>query len=658
MALRSYWRVILAIAGVITVTLVAFLLWNRPSSAARTFRRIYELGGRGYVKTDVPGRDGGLVIDNVYQCDWNDDEYVNHLVFENSQICDCDLDVLSRHCDLYDLTLDSPSLTIAAFDRLARFKGLARLKVKGKQVDDDWVARIADLFPALKDLDVSGTSVADRGLLALEPLDKLVRLNATDTRVTLDGSSELDRMIPGLRTTLASRIVRAAEAMTDGAMASKRGDIQSAISAYNRAAECDPLAAAPHYHLADCYLRQGRVGPALEEFKTLLRVNPWYAQGRLGEEIPSANAGLLAVRWLSIAGREIDNRVLAELTALVNLERLAVIGSRVTDSGLPQLTAFHRLANLDLAEAGISDAGLVELARLKSLRSLGLAETKISDVGIGQIAALAELQELDLGGTTIGDLGLKQLTSLQQLRRLVLRDTQITDAANEVLLPMKHLAVLDVTGTAIGNDFLGKLAELPSLRALRIEGTQVTDDGMASVARIKWLRRLYLSDTAITDRAFIELAKLPELECLTLAGTAITDAALARVADIPTLRELSLANTGVTDAGLLEHLGKMKRLETLDLSATHLTAEGWTRLVPHFGRSPIANLRSLSIAGTGFDVWGVLRLYGLPHLRELNVLGCSVPDDVAGELRYAFPRLNVRWGPAGKKPRWTQERGV
>ena len=146
-----------------------------------------------------------------------------------------------------------------------------------------------------------------------------------------------------------------------------------------------------------------------------------------------------------------------------------------------------------------------------------------------------------------------------------------------------------------------------TVTAIRSLGGYVTYDYMASGAVIgplappgpAWMRRLLgvdffadvveagyrgpfitnsaLGSVPITDAWLEHIGKLPRLEVLDLAYSRVTDGGLRELRGLTHLRKLNVASTLITDAGV-EPIAKLAGLEVLNLDCTHVSDAGVEKL--------------------------------------------------------------------------------
>ena len=89
--------------------------------------------------------------------------------------------------------------------------------------------------------------------------------------------------------------------------------------------------------------------------------------GRAYQDVNEAGQPVVAV---SLAGREVTDKVLETLQRYPALQRLHLPSSRVTSGGLAHLQGLSELRELDLGNSLVNDGGLVFLKGLKHLRRL------------------------------------------------------------------------------------------------------------------------------------------------------------------------------------------------------------------------------------------------------------------------------------------------
>jgi len=187
----------------------------------------------------------------------------------------------------------------------------------------------------------------------------------------------------------------------------------------------------------------------------------------------------------------------------------------------------------------------------------------------------------------------RHLADLPDLELLVVNDGQFADDDLQYLRGLSRLKVLELDGSPFSGSGLENIAGMRQLEVLSLGGTNL-NSGARHLAGLERLRTLNLSGTKITDEALPWLGRLKSMESLDLSQTAVTDAGLRSLVELPRLQILSLAGTQISDPGL-DSLGRLKGLRILDLRGTRVTGAG------------------LSLTD------------GNPRLKELYLFGVSAP---------------------------------
>ena len=158
------------------------------------------------------------------------------------------------------------------------------------------------------------------------------------------------------------------------------------------------------------------------------------------------------------------------------------------------------------------------------------------------------------------------------------------------------------------------------------------------------------------------------IKTLQLGGNTMTDKGLESIADLTGLRELVLWwATEITDAGVA-HLGRLRRLQMLDISLSRLTDEGVRSLavLPELEElglqgkftdksllylSRAGHLKSLRLHGgeCEFGDEGLRHLEGLKDLRRLILENAKVSEAAKERLLKAIPGLE--FNPYSQKPK-------
>ena len=102
-----------------------------------------------------------------------------------------------------DLSLsdDTPDVTDAALDHVAKLTTLKKLFLNSAAITDGGLAKLSPLAE-LETLDVSGTQISDAGLTHLKDMKKLKKLIARGASVTEKGEATLKKNHPGILVTI------------------------------------------------------------------------------------------------------------------------------------------------------------------------------------------------------------------------------------------------------------------------------------------------------------------------------------------------------------------------------------------------------------------------------------------------------------------------
>lgn len=184
------------------------------------------------------------------------------------------------------------------------------------------------------------------------------------------------------------------------------------------------------------------------------------------------------------------------------------------------------------------------------------------------------------------------VTAIRRLGGRVLYDDQFDAMAEPASRWLRSWlgdnAVRDVASVSLRGAWLpGPPAFDDALGSPSTAFIAATDDDLVCLRPLVHLKHLDLRRTRITDAGLRHLVGLNELEDLRLSNTAITDRGLAYLAELPGLRRLWLDDEEddsadsrgaesdhlrrykprISDAGL-EHLGRLKHLEFIDLTGS------------------------------------------------------------------------------------------
>jgi Leucine-rich repeat (LRR) protein len=136
---------------------------------------------------------------------------------------------------------------------------------------------------------------------------------------------------------------------------------------------------------------------------------------------------LANLQSLWAANTKFTDMGLVHLAGFTNLQKLSLQRTPITDVGLAHLKGLTKLQELDLSETQITDAGLLHVKGLINLQTLTLYGTQITDEGMVHLKGLANLYRLYLNDTKVTDAGLVYLKDITKLGEVHLLGTNVTE---------------------------------------------------------------------------------------------------------------------------------------------------------------------------------------------------------------------------------------
>jgi uncharacterized protein YjbI with pentapeptide repeats len=317
------------------------------------------------------------------------------------------------------------------------------------------------------------------------------------------------------------------------------------------------------------------------------------------------------------SGDEVNNRTLALIGALADLECLELYSAAITDPGMAELGSLQKLRKLKISISSRPESG------------------KITDKSLAVIASMAHLEYLSLSNVSMTDAGLESsLPHLGSLQTLVVTRTHLGSRWLRALKNCEQLSILALAKIPAGDAGLAALEDIPHLTSLGLRDTDLSPEGIVAVGKLTNLRQLDLSHTNLNDAGLQQLSALTKLEELNVAQTQITGSGLAGLKDMTLLRELNLAGTQVGDAGM-EHLGAVTSLEHMSLHGTLVGDAGLVSLLP------LSKLRELDVAATRVTDTGLPSLSRIDSLQVVDLGGTKVSAGKILELQQKRPLLRV-----------------
>lgn len=245
------------------------------------------------------------------------------------------------------------------------------------------------------------------------------------------------------------------------------------------------------------------------------------------------------------------------------------------------LSALAALTELRVLQFGISRGASAErlssLSKLCYLTRLNVTIYNSSElVALRHITAVKSLKELRLSlNKSSSENLLDALIGHAALEVLVVTDwPSLTDNGMSKIAKIPKLQLLGVSGcTKITATGIAALKGL-SLSSLDIGGCdRVGNEGAQAIAAMSGLQMLYAKASGITDDGIKHLGKLTKLDTLDLSDNfGITDACLADLKKLSALKNLNLSGTELTDKAV-DVLKEMQTLQSLNVESTGITAK-------------------------------------------------------------------------------------
>ena len=554
---------------------------------------------------------------------------------------------------------------------LQQFPQLRELNIDQTQVTDDGLAHLEGLTQ-LKTLSLAGLPVTDAGLVHLKRMTALERLGIRHTRVTLGGLLQLF-------TRWQTRSL--ADALRVPAYYRWDGDYPQLQSA----TEVRTDESAPGEVMAFKMLKEQKSGKGLI-FIDLERA------GVTDREIPEL-AKLANVGALFLHNNAISDEGLAHLQRLKQLEVLWISGPAITGAGLAQLTPLINLHTLWITDATLRGDDLGHLAAFPGLQVLNLSGTAITDQAVTHIRQCRSLRLLIVDSCALSESSLRDLRrSLPELHihfsqkaalaairgrerqeRLLHQGADRGDDTRNVSTTVPHAPMIWIFGDEhfeqadllqggprsianwkrwrelatlrtvsfydieVPDEAVAALTSLPQLETVRLGRSRLNDESLAHL-RTTRIKELYLSESTVTDAGLVHLKGMHDLASLSLSGTrtAITDAGIAQLSELTSLQSLDLRQAKITDDGL-RHLSQLNALTSLQLRGANIN-EGLKHL------STLQNLTTIDLAYTSVSDRSLTSLYGLAHLKDVDLAATLVSPEGIQQLQQRLPSASIRPG--------------
>lgn len=196
-----------------------------------------------------------------------------------------------------------------------------------------------------------------------------------------------------------------------------------------------------------------------------------------------------------------------------------------------------------------------------------LETIKKQDIGKLPDELTADFQNTDGWWTANGpadDNAIRTLARKHSVLAKVRLNQAVLSAKGYEVLMGRHVDSLDVINSEINAGSVEVISRFSELKQLELKDQAVSDEVIAALTGPKSLERLYLETPSVTPAALKDLwSKFPELTCL------------------------ALVNCKRLDDSVLPYLSKCRKLASLTLIVTPISADGVLRLLKHL---PIVHL--------------------------------------------------------------------
>jgi len=267
--------------------------------------------------------------------------------------------------------------------------------------------------------------------------------------------------------------------------------------------------------------------------------------------------------------------------------RILYISAKIGDKGLGYLKGIKSLESLSLPGKGVTDKGLAELSEMSNLKDLSISMPQYNDPrnykklcgeyytdkGLGHLVKLKNLEMLSVGGPGVSDTGMGYLGELKNLKKVMLFACPVTNAGLAKLTSSGSLESLEVGWTQITISGLSELSRLKNFVSLRTHRNGIRADGsILQIGGVSKLRVLSLTSASLRDEDLVCLKNMKSLEWLQVEG-AISDKGMADLAGLNSLETLYVRGSGLTDKAL-SYLSGMKKLTSCRVDGGEFTQEG------------------------------------------------------------------------------------
>ncbi|KAI9393836.1 hypothetical protein POPTR_005G007900v4 [Populus trichocarpa] len=362
-----------------------------------------------------------------------------------------------------------------------------------------------------------------------------------------------------------------------------------------------------------------------------------------GFEVLSSKLRKLEVLDLSENRFNDDKSILSCFNGLSALKSLDLSDNQLTGSGLKVLSSrLKKLENLDLSWNQCNDSIFSSITGFSSLKSLVLSANQLTGSGLKVLSSkLKKLENLDLSDNQCNDSIFSSLSGFSSLKYLNLSQNQLTGSSTginsfQVLASaLRNLEELRLSYNKLNDNILSFLSGFSTLKSLDLSDNMFT--GSTGLNGLRNLEELYLGSNKFNNNILSSLSGFSTLKYLDLSNNSFTGS--TGLNGLRNLETLYLGNTDFKESILIESLGALPSLKTLDASYSNFTHFGKglcnsssleevflddSSLPASFLRNigPLSTLKVLSLAGVDFN--STLPAQGwceLKNLEELYLLG-------------------------------------
>jgi hypothetical protein len=232
---------------------------------------------------------------------------------------------------------------------------------------------------------------------------------------------------------------------------------------------------------------------------------------------------------------------------------------RIIEAGQPLPNGPFRLVGVAFGGEAVDKLGnrlVDELAiHLRGVRLTHVYLPRSLDAnGIARLIALPEFAHLsyvNCGSSVADDRLFSHLAKLPNLSNLDGGILQNVTGKGISALKVCPLTDLTLIHTPLVPEAIEEMQQLASLRYLNISAVPCTERHVAALARLK-ISSLIAGSAGIDDAMAMVLAKMDTMEVLSLPGNSLTDKGLAEFKKLRRLKSLDLSGTQVTAAGVDE----------------------------------------------------------------------------------------------------------